>query len=224
MYRLSARLLFFVSMTCLGATAQEQDFGNWWSASFSHKLDSRWSIGFAEQVRLNRNLSTVDLFFTEASVQYVLTKNLKASVNYRFIRKNELDFWTTRHGFFADLTWKRKLKPFVVSVRGRLQARVEDFFNPELDITPDIFFRTRLQASYDLGGRTKPFVSAESFVMLRSKSDPYLDGSLTRMRYEAGIQYDFDKRNSLSLSYMIQNNRIVRLTEFVVCIGYSYSF
>lgn len=224
MYRLPARLLLLTFLICASAGAQEQDFGNWWNASFSRKLDSRWSLGLSEQVRLNRNLSTIDLFFTEATVQYVIAKNIKASANYRFIRKNELDYWTTRHGFFADVTWKKKMKPFTFSIRGRLQARVEDFFNPEQDISPDLFFRGRIQVAYDPGGRTKPFASAESFFMLRSPADPYLDGSLTRMRYEAGIQHDFDKRNAVSLSYMVQNNRIVLLREFVVCVGYSYDF
>ncbi|MFM8432578.1 MAG: DUF2490 domain-containing protein [Bacteroidota bacterium] len=224
MYRRFARLFILCMFISCTAIAQERDFGTWYTFSLSHKLDARWSVGMSEQIRLNRNLSTVDLFFTEASVQYVLAKNLKASVNYRFIRKNELDYWSIRHGFFADLSWRRKFKPIVIGARGRVQARTEDFFNPTLDMAPDLFFRTRIQVTYDPGGRTEPFASVESFVMLHSASDPFLNGNLTRMRYEAGIQHDFDKRNSVTLSYLVQFNRIVRLQEYILCIGYSYGF
>jgi len=204
--------------------AQDQDFGTWLSAEVNHKITSRWQLSLAGQVRLNRNLETVDLCFTQIGAQFTVARNFKAAVNYRLIQKNELDYWSTRHGFFADLAWKKKWKPISLTVRGRLQGRVEDQFIEENGFSPNWFFRTKFSLSYDTERRWTPFVSQETFLLLRSSEEPYRNGDVTRFRYDAGIEYEIDRRNSLSVSYMLQHNRSPIVNEFIVSAGYSFSF
>lgn len=218
------RLLGILFFTLGTAVAQEQDFGSWWSAEVNHKLTARWQLSLGEQVRMNRNLETVDLCFTQLGIQYTVVKNLKASLNYRLIQKNELDYWSTRHGFFADLSWKKKWKPITLAVRGRLQGRVEDQVIAENGLTPNWFFRARFLLSYDTGRRWSPFVSQETFLLIRSLDEPYRNGDVTRFRYEAGIEYDINRYHNISLSYMVQHNRSPILNEYIISAGYAFSF
>lgn len=212
--------LFFVPL----CSAQEQDFGTWISAEVNHKITTRWQLSVAEQVRLNRNLETIDLLFTQLGGQFLIKKNLKASVNYRLVKKNELDYWSTRHGFFADLAWKKKWKPVSLTIRGRLQGRVEDQFIRENGFSPNWFFRTKFTFDIATDRRWTPFVSQESFFLLRSVDEPYRQGDITRFRYEAGIDYEIDRYHSVSLSYMLQHNRSPLLNEYIVSAGYAFSF
>jgi hypothetical protein len=221
------RLLLGAAILLIGAfnaVAQQNDFGIWSSIAVQHKLSSRWSAGLGGQVRMNRNLSTIDLAFIETGAQYVLRKNLRASLSYRFIRKNELENWSTRHGLLLDLTARKKVKPFEFTLRSRLQARMEDFVASSESGSPDLFLRYRLLASYAMKGRLEPFFSFEAFQLLQSLSEPYLEGDFTRFRYEAGFKYGFDRNHSLGLSYMIQRNRVQLSTDYVVCAGYEFGF
>ncbi|MFM2207866.1 MAG: hypothetical protein RL213_1841 [Bacteroidota bacterium] len=203
---------------------QDRDFGWWSSIALQHRLTNRWELSLAEQVRTNRNLETVDLFFTQAGIQYGIRKNLKASVSYRFIRRNELEFWSTRHGFYADLAYRKKLKPLVIGIRARLQGRGEDLLVSRESAGPDWFFRARLGIQYDTGRRWTPHVSHETFVLLRSVTDPERNGDITRFRYSAGIEYEFNRHHALDVSYTLQHNRSPWLDEFIVSTGYAFSF
>lgn len=220
-------LVFTVSfvLTAAGAVrAQEQDFGWWYSASVQHRLTNKWELSLAEQVRTNRNLETIDLCFTQLGVQYSIRKNLRAAFSYRFIQRNELEFWTYRHGVYADLAWRKKLKPFTLSLRGRLQGRAEDLVLSSESIGPDWFFRTKAGVQYNTGRRWTPHVSWESFLLLRSPDNPDRNGDITRFRYEAGVEYEFNRRHSVDVSYMLQHNRSPWLDEYIVSTGYAFSF
>ncbi len=178
-----------------------------------------------EEIRLNRNASTIDLFFTQVGLSYTLSKNWKASFNYRFIRKNQLDYWETRHGFFADLAWKKRLKPLTFTLRGRLQGRGgEDQFFSGDGFSPDWFFRGKLQIQYDLGRRLTPFASLEAFWLLNAPYSPEMNGDLTRFRYEAGLEYEINRKHSIGISYMLQHNRLPLFDEYILTTGYAFSF
>jgi hypothetical protein len=203
---------------------QDRDFGWWSSIALQHRLTNRWEISLAEQVRTNRNVETVDLFFTQAGIQYGIRKNLKVSVSYRFIRRNELEFWSVRHGFYADLAYRKKIRPLVFGIRARLQGRSEDLLVTGESAGPDWFFRTRLGVQYDTGRRWTPHVSHETFILLRSLTDPERNGDITRFRYSAGIEYEFNRRHAVDVSYTLQHNRSPWLDEFIVSTGYAFSF
>jgi hypothetical protein len=68
------RLLFFFLFFVPLCSAQEQDFGTWISAEVNHKITTRWQLSVAEQVRLNRNLETIDLLFTQLGGQFLIKK------------------------------------------------------------------------------------------------------------------------------------------------------
>jgi long-subunit fatty acid transport protein len=172
---------------------QDRDFGWWSSIALQHRLTNRWELSLAEQVRTNRNLETVDLFFTQAGIQY-------------------------------DLAYRKKLKPLVIGIRARLQGRGEDLLVSRESAGPDWFFRARLGIQYDTGRRWTPHVSHETFVLLRSVTDPERNGDITRFRYSAGIEYEFNRHHALDVSYTLQHNRSPWLDEFIVSTGYAFSF
>jgi len=213
-----------VLLPAISVPAQDRDFGWWSGASVQHRLNGKWELSLAEQVRSNRNLETVDLCFTQFTVQYGIRKNLKAAFSYRFIQRNELEFWSYRHGIFADLAWRKKIKPLVLSIRGRLQGRAEDVTVTRESFGPDWFFRGKVGVQYDTGRRWTPHLSHETFVLLRSVTQPEFNGDVTRFRYEAGIEYEFNRHHSIDVSYMLQHNRSPWLDEFIVSTGYAFSF
>lgn len=222
--RTSCSAILCVLTVLHAANAQEQDFGWWYSASVQHRLTGKWEVSLAEQVRTNRNLETVDLCFTQLGVQYSIRKNLRAAFSYRFIQRNELEFWSYRHGIYADIAWRKKLKPFTLSVRGRLQGRAEDLQLGSESIGPDWFFRTKAGLQYSTGRRWTPHASCESFLLVRSLDSPERNGDITRFRYEAGIEYEFNRRHAVDVSYMLQHNRSPMLDEYIISTGYAFSF
>ena len=65
-------------LSSLASISQEQDFGWWWAFSAGHKFNTRMAMSVDEEIRLNRNASTIDLFFTQF---YTFLKNFNNKTN-----------------------------------------------------------------------------------------------------------------------------------------------
>lgn len=210
--------IFLLSLSPCMLYAQE-DAGLWSSISLQHKFTQRLSAGISEQLRLYQNISAVDQFFTDVSLEYGFTKNFKASLNYRLISKNQLEYYSTRHRFYLDLSYKYKLSPLVLVLRERLQQQVADLNSSDNGHIPEWYSRTKFSVKVDLGKKITPYVAAEMFYLIDDAvEDPQV---IDRVRYEAGVDYEFNRRHSLNFFYLIQESYVSDERDFIIGLGYT---
>ena len=177
----------------------------------------------SEQLRLYQNVSEVEQFFTDAGVEYEFIPSLKVAVSYRLTSKNQFTYYDTRHRFYVDLSYKKKLKPLTIILRQRIQSQVESIRSSENGKIPEWYSRTKLTVKFDLDKKYTPYLASEFYYVIDNLKEE--DHVFDKARYEVGVDYDFNKRNSLNLFYLVQFDILENKTrDFVSGIGYTFSF
>ncbi len=213
-------------LLCLGisssALSSKHDFSFWSSVSLKHKFTTKSSVEVSFQERQNRNLLTSDSWLAEAGFEYKFSKDFSASVNYRFIAKNELDYFSSRHRGFLDLKYKFKFSKITVNLRERIQSQIRDVSSSETGKFPEYVSRTKAILKLDIGERYSPYVSTEMYYQLRVPGEKF--SSIKRFRYETGIDYEFNLIHQLNIFFMYQQNLTEPLNDVVSGVGYTYNF
>lgn len=220
----TAGFLIFVLSNISSAYAQQNDFGVWGSIAVTHKFSRRLSASVEEQFRFNQNASNLVQYFSDAGLEYSISKKFKVAICYRFINSYQYTYYSKRHRLYADLSYKTKISLLQLLLRTRLQEQQQDIFSSEHGRIPAWYSRNKITAKIDLNKKYAPYLSAELFYML---SAPNEDGGLIdKMRYAAGVQYEFNRVHAVDFYYMIQQDKNVNdpVTDFVVGLGYVFSF
>ena len=217
-------LVFGIIVCCsLKAIGQQDDAGLWASVNLKHQVTRRVAVTLSEQIRMYQNVSEVDQFFTDAGLEYTILPSLKAALSYRLTSKNKSNYYQTRHRYNLDLTYKYKMKPVALSLRQRVQSQVESINSSENGRIPEWYSRTKLTLKFDLDKKYSPYLATEYYYIIDNVKET--DHVFDKARYEIGFDYDFNKRHSINLFYLIQKDIIENKTrDFVSGIGYSFSF
>ena len=222
-FGLTILILFFL----FGATvssAQQNDFGVWASVAVQHKFTQKLSATVEEQFRFNRNAASIAQYFTDAGIEYSLTKKFRVALCYRFTNNSKDTYYSKRHRLYADLSYRMKFSSLQLILRTRLQEQQEDIHSSETGYIPSWYSRNKLTVKFDLGKKYTPYLSAEMFYRI---SSPNTKGSLTdKMRYTAGVAYEFNRVHAIDLFYLVQQDKNVYdpVTDYVAGIGYVFSF
>ena len=210
----------FPSLTHAQATESglEQDFGGRVSVELDKKLSKGLHVNLSGQARFQDNFSSFSRYYAGLGVTYKFNSWLKAGAGYNFIEnKKSSGEWGVRHRAFADLTGTVKGGDWTFSLKERLQLTHRDVTNPWQDNPNALVLRSRLKAEYGGFGSLTPYAYTELRLALNdplciatwngaSYSDyqfgGYSDCYLNRVRGVVGLEYEFDKRNSLDL-YLI---------------------
>jgi hypothetical protein len=212
--------LFFVS----GSQAQINDFGVWGSVSIRHKFSQKFSATVEEQVRTFQNSTAIAQYFTDASVEYSLSKKFKVAAGYRFINNYQQTYYSKRHRVYADLSYKTKFRKLQVILRTRIQEQQQDIQSSETGFIPEWYSRNKLTAKLDLTRKYMPYASAEMWYLINAPNVTanYID----KWRYTFGVEYDFNREHSLDAFYLIQRDRMINqpLTYYAVGLGYVFTF
>lgn len=215
-------LLFLLFIS--SAAAQQNDFGIWASVAARHKFSQKLTATVEEQFRFNQNATAIAQYFTDAGIEYSLSKKFKVALNYRFINNFQNTYYSKRHRFYADLSYKVKYSRFQFLLRTRLQEQQQDIYSSDHGYIPAWYSRNKLTVKLDLNKKYTPYASVEAFYMI---STPNTDGSfIDKMRYAAGFEYEFNRVHALDLFYLIQQDKNVNkpVTDFVAGVGYVFSF
>lgn len=203
--------------------SQVSDAALWTSVNIEKKINQRISIGLSNEFRFNENISKLGTLYNDLGVGYRFNKNLRLSVNYRFVNKRLLDdSYSQRHRFYADLTAKKKFSPVECIVRLRFQQQYKDMYVSEDGLVPDFYFRPKLSLKYLGFNKLEPFISYEAFFPLWSVTPDIPDGH----RFSVGIDYSFDRRNSIEFfgAYNLELGNPLKQTDYIAGVGYSFSF
>lgn len=222
--RITIPIVFLMMSAFTGLMAQTNDAQLWMSAEIEKKLTPKLSLHFSEEMRMNENITEAGTIFSDLGVSYDLAKGLNLSANYRFTDKRRLDdTYSNRHRYYFDLTYKYAPKPVIISLRARVQSQYTDFLTSENGKIPENYERTRLKVAFDFGKRYRPYLASEMYVPLNGNITSLM---IDCMRYQAGIDYKFNQRNSITAFYMVQKeiNVAAPETDYVVGLGYSIVF
>lgn len=218
-------LLLFVCLLVAFSSklkAQVNDAGLWMTVSVEKKLNKKFKVVVAEEMRLRENISMIGQLFTDVSLQYKVTKYFFISGSYRFAMKQTLDFYyEPRQRFYADLVYKFKAAKFDFNIRTRVQDQDRYTIPKGENNRQTLYWRNKVAAKYGIKDFT-PFVSFEVYYPLNNYQGNAIDG----LRYQAGTDYKINKSNSITIYYLIDQEIQVNnpLNSYVIGLEYNYSF
>lgn len=202
--------------------SQTNDLQLWTNISLEKKITKTFSLNYAEEVRFNENISEVGQFFSDLGCNYKISKSWRISVNYRYTNKKKLDdSYSKRNRYYIDLSYRKKFDKVICVFRTRFQSQYVDVYSSSIGRIPEYYSRNKLTFKIDLDKKFAPYLSIEMFYQLHNPEGNDIDN----MRYTGGVEYQFNKKASLDIFYMIQQEYNVKRPErdYVIGIGYSIS-
>jgi hypothetical protein len=208
-------LLLLMVISCSSfhfASAQVTDFQSWTSIavekSFSKKLDGT----LEQELRLRYGPVQLNTTFTDASMKYEALKNFDVSLHFRFIVKST----SIAYRPYAECSYNLKGKKWSMEPRIRYQHQFE---KNELD---ENYLRPKVTAGYKINKTWEPYVSGEMFYHVFY----YPGDQFDEYRLSGGVTWDADKKNSVKLYYLFQQEFNVNNAErsHVAGAAYKYSF
>jgi hypothetical protein len=199
------------------------DFESWISAGIRLKVHKKWSFELSEGLRLEKNSTQIDQYFTNLGIGYAPFKFIEFGAGFRFAQFNEdEDGYAPHYRINVDVAFKHKLERFSFNYRLRYQ------FRNELGVTStegDYFkhgFRLRAKASYNIKKiPLEPSLSVEMFNQYEKYTLPFFD----KLRVTAALAYDFKKFGKLKLFYSLEQEVFTSYpkTTSIVGLGYVYT-
>ncbi len=228
---MKCRILFLVTLfllTTTGAAIAQppiKDAWLWGTLSLDKKLSKKFTVDLDEELRMFDNMSRVNLFFTNLSLEYKLSKTFHFAVAYRFINKNQDTYYSQRHRVYVDASYRKKWKQFTFVYRLRLQGQMRDIHSSDKGYSVETYMRHKFDLQYSYK-KFKPYLAAEFRYQFTNPRDPGGDDLWDRGRYYAGCEYDFNKKNELNLYYMIQHDYNIPFYEedFTTGIQFTHHF
>jgi Protein of unknown function (DUF2490) len=214
---------FLVVVLPLAASAQNDDFGIWYSANMKVGVSQKIDAEVSAELRTFENAGKTEQGFLEAGVEYKITDYLSVEPSYRLTRALEDDSkYYFQHKAFLDLKGNFKAGRFTFQGRFRFQARIRTYLEEVEDKYPDYTGRVRIKAIY----RTQsfplnPYIYAETFIPLNKEPERFIG----KNRFAAGVEYKFSKKHSVDAAYIFQRDFLPRIAnEHVLNIGYNFKF
>lgn len=200
-FRMNRNLLLPIVFLLLAVkgVAQEKDFQLWTEASVEKALNKKVSILAVEELRFNKNASRIDEWHNTLGAQYAITKKFKVRAFYRFTQSNTLKKgYADGHRFYTDISYRTKVKRFVLRYRLRYQTdyvTIEDFtFDGQM-------LRNQFTVKYNIRKTPlMPFASYEAFYNLGSQ----YGSAFVRHRFTGGFDYDLTDYFSARIFYRYQ--------------------
>lgn len=203
--------------------AQVNDAGMWVSFNAEKKITPVLSVNLSQEFRINENISEFGTFFTDAGINYKISKVFRVSANYRFVNKRRLnDSYSVRHRFYFDFTVRKKFKPLILQFRTRFQNQYTDMYSSSEGLIPDIYSRNKLTLKIDIDKKYVPYLYTELFTPLKNIDLAYINNA----RFCAGFEYNFNRMHSLDFFYLLQKEMNVTNpeTDYIIGVGYYFTF
>jgi predicted porin len=223
MMTIKKSLLLFILLSTASVSFSQDDFGIWYSVAAEKKLHGNLGLDLDANVRTYTNASKINEAFFDIGVTYKFSKYLSAALSYRFTEFREKDdTFHPRHKWFADLKGKLPLGDFEFSARLRFQQRYKTYIQDLNDSESKETARIKLKALYDIPSfPVNPYIGSELFFPIFTQSVR----SVEKNRFMAGIEYNFGKKQSLTLEYMFQRDYLPHISDInVISVGYNINF
>ena len=199
--KMRLRIILSILLVAAYSTVKAQtptDTELWTASIFQIKMNKRFQLHLEEQLRFNRNITNLQLGFTEIGLKYILNRYISFKGNYRFIAKPNKDN-RNRIALDAYYTWKKCTFPLSVKYRLRFQDTKENTTKHRFT-----YLRNEFNFQYKINKRVYPYISYEAFYRL-NKINQFKN---TRVYF--GFNWKLNKGIILSTFYCIQHNKNIQ--------------
>jgi hypothetical protein len=221
--RKSLALLLFSFVTGF-VQAQTTDNQLWTAVQAETNITKRLSVGLDLEVRFDNDISRFRSAFVQAEVGWKFSKYLSAALDYRYGGKQneKLSEFSKGHRVSLFVTGKYKFNKFTISDRlGYYTQYLIDV--PDGKVNPEKYIRNKTQLKYELTKKISPLVYYEFFYRLSGNVQ-----EVDENRYAGGVEYDFNKKNSVKLLYMYLTEVNVKAKNKddrnIISVGYTLKF
>lgn len=225
-FRIHILVLFVASLLGTSnawAGGDRQDFVSSVDFTLSKRFFKRLDLGLTESLSLKNNSSSIDKISTKADVSYNVVKGVfKVGVDYSIAGKanKEQDLYLN-HRFSGYARLKKDVSRFTFGLKTKCQIS----YRPEKEPAKEFkhYWRNKLYFTAKLPKvALYPLASAECF--LRT-NDFKGNNTIEKMRYEAGLKYEFNKHNALQAKFRYDDAMHVvdPLDRFGVVVSYMLS-
>jgi hypothetical protein len=201
----------------------------WVEIELSKKIVKNLKFEFNPELRLLDDFK-MDSYILEGGLSYKLHKYLTIASYYRF--EEQWDYKKKSGAYKGDYSYNRlaiDLKPGYDFYRFSLQGRIR--YTKGLDATDNASeLRYRAKLDYNIKGiKLLPFVSIELFnnKSVTEAEKTLISGGfkdINKIRYTAGLSYELNKNNEVSLFYRLQDNRVKNEWADILGLGFSHDF
>src|ERR1051325_3133636 len=222
-------LLFFLSVFELGAQKAINDFQVWENIYLEKNLSKKSVAHFNHEGRITENATQFRYAYADFGVTWKFKKAVRFSADYVLLFKKTFNNENTgltnsiRHQFYVTATFRKKLHKIFLSDRNMLQWEWDDIGTSVNGLVPQLYYRNKLTAKYDLGNLA-PYFAVEQYY-----SFIYYDKyghQFDRGRYYAGLFYQLNAVNELEGYFMMERHYDVNHPQvnWVVGFGFSHAF
>lgn len=214
-------LLLLISGTVV--SAQDKDFGMWYSVSARYEIVKNLRLNVSEELRTASNASEVDQYFTDLGLDYKLNDYISFGGYYRYIRKRETkDDFYARNRFYGEIDLTYPFNRFEFSYRFRLQRQTNKYADDVEEKAPRLYNRHKFAIEYNIPNfKLSPSVYYERFYRLKYISSYFSDSE----RYGIELNYKFNKKHRAGVGFLIDKDLHPNVDYLnVLTLSYRYSF
>lgn len=195
----------------------ENDFQFRVGAEIEKKFARKFAFHWSEELRIKNSFQDIDKIYSDLGLSYKPLNWLKLNLNYTFIsmyhdgkkKTNYEKYWDLRHRVSLGATFSYKtISGWKFSLRERVLSTfyTKDDFLPEEKSDPKWNLRSRIMAEYEF--RHVPVTPYAYVEISNTLNAPKLaDGNyIDKVRTALGVQYRFDRRNSIDVFYRFDYN------------------
>lgn len=214
-------------LTTNSLAQQDEDFNIWSAAELRYELDKNWSFGIEGQIRLKENVSVIDEYFGEISVQRKLSKGFRLRNGFRFIRENDnqgnIQGYENHIRFHLDLIYKHDLDRLTFKYRLRYQNKNELGITRRGGDYAAQRIRLKTTGEYDFRNwKLDPELSGEIFNSFEKKGS---ENGFDKFRINFGTTIRINKKNDINLLYRFEKEfNVLNPDSFhILSIKYNYT-
>jgi hypothetical protein len=210
--------------------AQEDDF-NFWTVINLGKSINNWDANVELESRQSGFFDKALRYSFQPEISYRIIKHLKIGASYSLMSVYDFKYndYQQRNRFSAFMEGRMKAERFTFRLREKWELTSKDDsdrirLDGKIDtykINPEQIWRNKLKISYDVPHLPlEPGIAIETFYQLNNP-----DGNeLEKVRYSAFLAYKLDNKNTLEVFSHVNNDRMDKLTVFILGIEFSHSF
>lgn len=176
-----------------------KDAGLWAGYNLNLKYKKKWEFSANPEIRFNNNITHLNRVMIDLGIEYKPLKTFFAGVSYRTSARSQDDWTDFRERIQFGIGIRQAWRSFTFTYQPRYQASLQGV-SSEGDADFETTIRNKLTMKYDVNKKLNFASSFEFF----SNSEQGMVFRLENWRWKSDVSYELNKRNAVSLGYMIQ--------------------
>lgn len=217
---LFALLLAWV-LPSFAQSGRSTDFGAILSAKYESDLVGQLAIEVEEELRFDHNCTQFDRWLNSVSLEYPFLHNrMHVGVTGGVIRRfNDKGYYENRTRIGLDVNYAETFHRFKFTYRSRFMATFRDECVGDYRVNPKLYWRNRLQASYQMPySRFKYSLSVELHWLLNDPKASVIDN----IRTVFTVDYRLSRHQHLGVMVRMDNDIQVKKPVDRFYLGLTY--